>query len=110
MEIRSPILTGYDLAIATVQKMHEERTGHARGALAWLADKLGTSRQNVDNWSKRAGFPPRFVPKVARITGLAPGTIRPETVLVEHLVEDWEAAPSFMKARSIVHPMGKKYG
>lgn len=80
---RSPVLAGYDLAIAKVRDMHQKRTGKTRGAVAWLAGKLGISRQTVDNWHDRNGFPPEYVGRVAKIVGLKPDEIRPVTVIKE---------------------------
>lgn len=87
---RAPVLAGYDLVIAKVRDMHEARTGKRHGAIAWLAGKLGITRQTIDNWSDRNGFPPHYVPKVAKITGLSAAVIRPKTVVKEMPQPAWD--------------------
>jgi hypothetical protein len=86
---RPPVLAAYDLVIAKVKEMHEAKTGRPHGAVSWLAKKLGKSRQTLDNWADRAGFPPNVVDKVAKITGLPPETILPDTVNILMPTEDY---------------------
>ena len=86
---RTPTLAGYDLAIERVKELHHQRTGKEHGAISWLAAELGTSRQTVDNWGDRTGFPINLVPKVSEITGLPPETIRPATVILEIPKSAW---------------------
>lgn len=105
---RPPTLMGYDLVISRVKARHLKETGHEYGALAALAEQLGVSRNTLDNWSRRAGFPPQYVAKVSEITGLPQKVIRPKTSLVEMPTEDLGLEPQ--AGRWIVHPMGKKYG
>lgn len=100
---RIPTLAGYDLAIARVKELHKERTGMEHGALAWLGRELGTSRQTIDNWSERLGFPSEYVGKVSEITGLKPEDIRPETVIVELPKSAWSAVPKRITNQAFMH-------
>ena len=56
----------YDRVIAAVQA----KTGKERGAASWLADHIGVSRQLVDTFRRRGGFPEKYVSNICRVTGL----------------------------------------
>ncbi len=70
-------LDGHARVLAVVRAAHKERTGNERGAAAWLASKLGCTRQSVDMWGKRKGFPRKYAAKLMRITGLTEDEIWP---------------------------------
>ena len=82
---------GFNRVIEIVQAQHLERTGSEHGAITWLARQLGTSKQSVDNWRKRDGFPYRYARKLMRITGLSEAEIWPGgiAVSVDFPVELW---------------------
>lgn len=105
---RPPVLAAYDLVIAKVKEMHEAKTGRPHGAVAWLAKKLGKSRQTLDNWSDRAGFPPNVVDKVSKITGIPAHLVLPDTVNINMPTEDYtELAadhPRYLKRSIITKP------
>lgn len=83
VEKRSLVLQGYDRAVARAKELHKKRTGHEFGALTWICRELGISRQALDNWGKRDGFPPGKVAQVAELTGLSQKSIRPKTSIWE---------------------------
>ncbi len=84
-------LDGHARVLAIVRAAHKERTGHERGADSWLAGKLGVSRQSVDNWSKRKGFPRKYAAKLVKITGLTEDDIWPGvSVSVNLPTETWD--------------------
>ena len=70
-------IDGHARVLAVVRAMHKERTGHEYGAAAWLADQLGVTRQSVDNWGKRDGFPRKYAAKLKEITGLTEADVWP---------------------------------
>jgi hypothetical protein len=106
-KLRPPVLAGYDLAIEKAKHLHKERTGKHHGAVAWLAGKLGVTRQTIDNWSERAGFPEEHVSKVARLLDIPAEIIRPETVLAEMPKTAWETiakiTPKFLIDQAVVY-------
>ena len=84
-------LDGHARVMAIVRAAHKERTGHEHGAGQWLASKLGCTRQTVDNWGKRKGFPRRYAAKLMRITGLNEYEIWPGVSLtVDFPTEVWD--------------------
>jgi hypothetical protein len=84
-------LDGHARVMAVVRAAHKERTGNERGADSWLAGKLGVSRQSVDNWSKRKGFPRKYAAKLVKITGLTEDDIWPGTrATVDFPTEIWD--------------------
>jgi hypothetical protein len=99
---RPPVLAGYDLAIAKVKDLYEAKTGRKHGAMTWLADKLEISRQALDNWGERNGFPPKFAAKVAKITGFPVHWVRPKTVQIEMIEEDYLGLDQPIKDRSTI--------
>jgi hypothetical protein len=106
-KLRPPVLAGYDLAIEKAKHLHTQRTGKPHGAVAWLAGKIGVTRQTIDNWSERAGFPEEYVSKVAKLLDMPPEVIRPETVIAELPKTVWEAiakiTPRFLIDQAIVY-------
>jgi DNA-binding XRE family transcriptional regulator len=88
---RPPILAAYDRAIAKAKELHEARTGKKHGAVTWLASKIGVSRQTIDNWEDRAGFPERYVSKVAKVLGMAPEEVRPRSLNADFAMTTWLA-------------------
>lgn len=74
-------IDGYNLAMARVRALHKANTGHEHGAGAWLAGKLGVTRQSVDNWGERNGFPRKYASKLCKITELAESDIWPGITL-----------------------------
>jgi hypothetical protein len=88
--IRTPVLQAYDKVMGRIDEIHFEKHGRTHGARAWLAHQLGTSRQTLDNWGKRVGFPERHIKKISKITGLTSQEVRPETVMVQMPVEIWK--------------------
>ena len=63
---------GYDLVIATVGSIIEKKWG----AKSWLAHQIGVSRQLMDAFRRRGGFPEKYVPKICEVTGLEPDQVR----------------------------------
>lgn len=77
--------------MAVVRAAHKERTGRELGAGAWLAKKLGVTRQSIDNYGNRKGFPRRFAAKLVKITGLTENDIWPGTrATVDFPTEIWD--------------------
>lgn len=74
-------IDGYNLAMERVRALHKANTGHEHGAGAWLGSKLGVTRQSVDNWGKRNGFPREYAAKLCKITGLKESDIWPGITL-----------------------------
>lgn len=101
MEKRTPVLAGYDAVMARIREIHKAKVGHEHGARTWLATKLGVSRQSLDNWGK-SGFPRKFVPKVAKITGLEPAVIRPDTTELSMVTAAYKTLPPEWKDQSII--------
>jgi hypothetical protein len=89
-KLRPPVLAGYDLAIEKAKHLHTQRTGKPHGAVAWLAGKIGVTRQTIDNWGKRAGFPEKYVSKVAKVLDIPPETVRPSVYDAIIPVLTWE--------------------
>lgn len=58
--------TAYDRVIAAAQAI----TGKEWGAASWLADQIGVSRQLVDTFRRRGGFPEKYVNDICRVTKL----------------------------------------
>lgn len=114
LEPRNACLQAYDNVMKKVHEMYAAEFGRQHGAIAWFAKELGTSRQNIDNWSKRTGFPPKFVPQIARITKMKKEEVRPHTILIEMPKAAWEelcALAPEMTSQAIVHnQLGRKYG
>jgi hypothetical protein len=100
-KLRPPVLAGYDAVMVCIREMHKAKVGHEHGSRTWLATKLGVSRQSLDNWRK-SGFPRKFVPKVAKITGLDPAIVRPDTVDLSMVKTAYETLPSEWKDQSII--------
>lgn len=103
---RTLVLQGYDRAVAKIKAIHKERTGHEYGALVWLGRELGVTRQTIENWSKRSGFPLEYVARVAELTGLRAEAVRPDTVLIDIPKKSWRAmsaaSPEHAKQASII--------
>jgi predicted DNA-binding transcriptional regulator AlpA len=74
---------GFDNVMAVVIAQHKERTGSEIGALSWLAKQFGVSRQTIDNYRKRKGFPSRYTKKLMRLTGLSEDEIWPLGITTE---------------------------
>jgi hypothetical protein len=75
-------IDGYNLAMARVRALHKAKTGHERGAGAWLATQLGVTRQSIDNFGDRSsGFPRKHAKKLCKITGLSESDIWPGITL-----------------------------
>lgn len=100
-KMRPPVLAGYDAVMARIREMHKAKVGHEHGARTWLANKLNVSRQSLDNWAK-SGFPPKFVPQVAKIVGLDPAIVRPPTVDLLMVKSAYETLPAKWKDQSII--------
>ena len=84
-------LTGHARVLAVVRAAHKQRTGSERGADAWLAGKLGVTRQSVNNYGMRKGFPRRFAAKLVKITGLTEDEIWPGVAVEVNLpTEVWD--------------------
>jgi len=84
-------LDGHARVMAIVRAAHKEKTGHEHGAGQWLAGKLGVTRQSVDNWGKRKGFPRKYAAKLMRITGLTEDDIWPGVSITVDLPTDiWD--------------------
>lgn len=99
---RSQILLAYDAVIERVREMHEKRTGKRHGAVAWLGQQIGVSRQTIDNWGERDGFPPAKVPQVSAITGIPQKLVRPRTVVYSMPETAWNLlAPQELKDEAI---------
>lgn len=112
--VRTPVLQAYDHVILQAKSIYKAEHGTDFGAMAWLASQIGTTPQTLDNWKKRAGIPPAYVPKVMKITGLKKSEVRPDTVLFEASSEDYA---SLCKGRSkdlidriTIHDLRGKYG
>jgi hypothetical protein len=86
---RTLVLQAYDKVLSRVEEIYFEKYGKIHGSKAWLADQLGTSRQTVDNWGNRAGFPERHVKKISKITDLTHEQVHPDTVIVQLPVDVW---------------------
>jgi hypothetical protein len=74
-------IDGYNLAMARVRALHKANTGHEHGAGAWLAKQLDTTRQSIDNYGNRTGFPRKHAKKLCKITGLSESDIWPGITL-----------------------------
>jgi len=84
-------LTGHARVMAVVRAAHKDRTGSERGADTWLADKLGVTRQSINNYGMRKGFPRRFAAKLVKITGLTEDDIWPGVTIEVNLpTETWD--------------------
>ena len=53
----------------TIFEIIQERLAQLNKKNNWLADKIGTSPQNINNWRVR-GVPPKEVARVAQALGL----------------------------------------
>src|ERR1700678_854416 len=73
---------GFDRVVAVVKARHKDKFGTEHGALSALAGELGISRQTLDNWRKRDGFPYHFSRKLMKITGLTEADIWPGGIAV----------------------------
>jgi hypothetical protein len=73
---------GFERVMAVVREQHKARTGSERGAAAWLAKELKTSRQGIFNYQKRNGFPYHLARKLMKITGLTEADIWPGGIAV----------------------------
>lgn len=113
-EKRTPVLQAYDRVIARVREIHRAKHGSKHGAMNWLAEQIGTTRQTIDYWGRRAGIPPSRVPAIAKITGLSEDEIRPETDLIEMPSKAWKYLcrnnPKEIINQATIHPKGHKYG
>ena len=110
-EKRTPLLMAYDRVIARVKEIHLAEHGREHGAATWFAEQLGTNRQTIDYWGRRAGIPPGRVEAVAKITGLSEDEIRPATILIEVPMKAWrKLAPKALADQATIHPKGHKYG
>lgn len=113
-ENRTPLLRAYDRVIAKVKEVYAAEHGHEHGAMNWFTRQLGTSRQTIDYWGRRAGIPPSRVSAVAKITGLSEDEIRPETELIEIPSKAWKYLcrnnPKEIINQATIHPKGHKYG
>lgn len=87
---RTQALIGYDTAIKRYTDIHEGRTGTKRGAVLAIARAIGVSRQTIDNWGERSGFPDQYIPAIADLTGLPQKVIRPKTYLAEISCAAWD--------------------
>lgn len=70
-------IDGYRRVIEVVRARHKAKHGHEHGALAAFAVHLGVSRQTLDNWASRKGFPRKYGAKIMKFTGLRPEEIYP---------------------------------
>src|ERR1700744_3398173 len=86
---RTPVLQAYDHVILQAKSIYKAKHGTDFGAMAWFASQIGATPQTLDNWKKRAGIPPSYVPRVMKVTGLRKTDVRPDTVLFEASSEDY---------------------
>lgn len=61
----------YRRAIEIIRDDWYTKHNRHNGALKWFAEQLGVSKQTLDNWRKRHGFPPKYLPKICEITKLS---------------------------------------
>ncbi len=101
-ETRTPVLHAYDRVIALIEEKYKrEHDGSAYGARIAFANMLGVSRQTLDNWGNRSGFPVQYIDLIAKITGLRADEIRPKSVIVELPIDLWDKiCLKFKDARS----------
>jgi hypothetical protein len=67
---------GYSRALA-----HFMVDGERHGAKSRMAAALGVSRAVADAW-QRNGIPPKYIPKLKKLTGLTGRQMQPETAAI----------------------------
>lgn len=56
--------------MSAVEEKYFAEHGTVTGAKSWLAEGLGTTRQNLDRIRKTGRFPAGYLEKIAQFTGL----------------------------------------
>ena len=68
-------IDGYELALDVIRS----KLGADRAPIPWLAEQLGVTRQYIWGYWKD-GVPEKYVDAVAKLTGLSPTEVRPQSM------------------------------